>query len=136
MVAQPDGRVDRAEQPTGWKNVEIWFLSETSVQIFVNGKPREPQNYADLGFVDRRDNKKPRLAWQALRLLAVRKGTYSPPSPENLKKIEKAIQDARAILRKHFGLAGDPLPFVKSKRDKVHEYRAAFIIGTRPSYHS
>src|SRR4029077_7647870 len=43
----------------GWDAVEVQFLSDLKFQAVVGGIVQEPQNYADVGFGDRRGHKTP-----------------------------------------------------------------------------
>jgi len=114
-----------------WTAIEISFLSDERVQIHY-GATTETRNYAELGFEDGR-TKNPNQAWAILRVLAAQNGvirngvTAGVPWP----KVEKRIQEIRKVLRKHFGVADDPIPFV----DGVG-YQACFKIGCAPSFHT
>ena len=44
------------------------------------------------------------------------------------RKVEKHIQEIRGRLRAHFGLAGDPVPYIDGA------YRTRFTIGVSASY--
>ena len=46
-------------------------------------------------------------------------------------KVEKRIQEIRKVLRKHFSITSDPVPFVKGTG-----YQACFKIGCGPSFHT
>ena len=46
-------------------------------------------------------------------------------------KVEKRIQEIRKVLRKHFGITADPIPFVEGTG-----YQACFKIGCSPSFHT
>jgi hypothetical protein len=46
-------------------------------------------------------------------------------------KVEKRMQEIRKALRKHFGIAADPIPFVAGTG-----YQARFKICCSPSYHT
>jgi hypothetical protein len=116
--------------PRDWQEVEIRFLSDERAQITF-GDGTETRNYAEFGFEDRR-TKKPNLAWVTLRLLAGTGGTLR--QAQNGRKwatVEKRIQEIRKVLRSHFGLSSDPLPFVEGTG-----YRARFRISCAPSFRS
>lgn len=116
---------------TTWDRIEIWFLSDERVRIHKDGQV-ETHNYDELGFGDQR-NGKPNRAWELLRTLAGSHGiireakTAGQPWP----KVEKRIQEIRKVLRTHFGIRTDPIPFVTGIG-----YRACFKIGCRPSFDS
>jgi hypothetical protein len=119
-----------------WATIEILFLSDERVQIR-NGVHTETRNYAELGFADRRIERgkeaKPNLAWVILRALAEQNGIIRDGSKTGVAwpKVEKRMQFIRKALRKHFGIAADPVPFVAGTG-----YEASFKIGCGPSFHS
>lgn len=117
------------EKAATWETVEISFLSEERVQIR-NGAGSETRNYDEFGFADRR-NGAPKQAWVTLRTLAEQNGTIrdGKPTGRNWVKIEKSVQEIRKVLRKHFGIPADPIPFVHGKG-----YQARFKIGCNPSF--
>src|SRR5262249_39921767 len=43
-----------AESPIRWEDIEIRFLSDERVQIFVDGRPGDTKNFAEMGFEDHR----------------------------------------------------------------------------------
>jgi hypothetical protein len=49
-----------------WEDIDIVFLSEFKVQITINSQPQPPQNYAEMGFENKK-NKNPVAAWETLR---------------------------------------------------------------------
>lgn len=115
-----------------WTDVRIEFTSEEQVQVTVNGNLLPAQNYADLGFEDRR-SKKATKAWEALQLLAKKHGVWKPDLKER-RRFERRIQEIRPLLRQYLQRQGylspsdDPLPC------RNGEYTAAFTIGLRPSF--
>jgi len=111
-----------------WKSIEVSFLSDERVEI-VNGSNTETRNYHELGFVDRR-NGKPSRAWLVLRALAESGGSIRDGAKLGAAwpKVEKRIQEIRKVLRKHFGIAADPIPYVEGTG-----YQAGFKIGCSPS---
>jgi hypothetical protein len=129
-VPQPEA-LD-AEPPVagvGWRDIEISFVSDERVQIRI-GTSTETRNYAEFGFQDRR-NGNPSRAWQTLRRLAELRGTIgnAADAGEPWPKVEKRVQEIRKVLREHFDISSDPLPFVESTG-----YNALFKIGCGPSY--
>jgi hypothetical protein len=113
-----------------WQDLEIRFLSDERVHL-VAGQSTETRNYAEFDFEDGR-TKKPILAWITLRELAKQDGTIRQAvSGEDWRTVEKRMQEIRKILRTHFQLGGDPIPFV----DGVG-YRASFKISCAPSFDS
>jgi hypothetical protein len=118
-------RVDVRE----WEQVEIEFLSDERVQIRIQDKT-ETRNYAEMGFVDKR-NEKPNQSWVVLRTLAQNGGTFEDSADARKKwsAVEKHIQRIREALREHFALGGDPIPFVPGVG-----YRARFKIRCAASF--
>jgi hypothetical protein len=117
-------------QEAAWEAIEIEFLSDERVQIR-NGANSETRNYAEFGFADGR-NENPNQAWKILRALAA-EGVIRNEREVGLPwpKVEKQIQEIRKILRKHFGISADPVPFVKDLG-----YKACFKIGLGRSFHT
>jgi hypothetical protein len=129
VAAEPKSGADL--NSVGWDGVEISFLSDKRVQI-CHGPRRETLNYAEFGFADRR-NGKPSQAWWTLRTLAEERGTLrdAAKTGRDWSKVEKYLQTIRQILRRHFGISGDPVPFVRGTG-----YRTRFKIGCGPSFHT
>jgi hypothetical protein len=117
-------------EATSWDGVEILFTSEERVQLRINGAISSTLNYSEFGFEDSR-NGKPNRAWEILRKLAELRGTIrsSAETCQPWPKIEKRIQDIRRVLRTHFRISSDPIPYVDGTG-----YRARFKIACRPSY--
>jgi hypothetical protein len=114
---------------TTWNNIEISFLSDERVQIR-DGTTTETRNYGDFGFEDRR-NGKPNRAWVMLRALAEKGGVIPNPTKRDQRwsLVEKRIQEIRKVLRAHFNISTDPIPFVKTVG-----YQVRFKIGCRPCF--
>jgi hypothetical protein len=126
--------VDMPTQPSGaeaatWDAIEIRFLSDERVQIR-NGATTETRNYTELGFEDGR-NGKPNRAWEAFRVLATERGIIrdAGKTGRTWPKVEKRMQEIRKVLRKHFHISADPVPFVEGTG-----YQALFKINCRPSF--
>jgi hypothetical protein len=124
-----------AGRVAGWQGVEISFLSEERVQIRC-GTNTETRNYGELGFADlrgKRGRPKPNLAWVTLRAMAQQNGMIRDGAKAGATwlKVEKRIQEIRKVLRKHFSITSDPVPFVKGTG-----YQACFKIGCGPSFHT
>ena len=77
-----------------------------------NAGSSETRNYAEMGFVDKRDRRKgkPNQAWTALRLLAEKKGSIGIEMvpQKDLSSLQKCIQQIRKVFRNHFGISDDP----------------------------
>jgi hypothetical protein len=133
--AEPQGvsGVDTAKPSLGeaatWDTIEISFLSEERVQIR-NGATTETRNYTEFGFEDRRSGK-PNLAWKTLLALAAERGMLqnAAKTGQEWLEVEKRIQEIRKVLRKHFLISADPIPFVEGTG-----YQALFKISCRPSF--
>jgi hypothetical protein len=119
-----------------WQAIEISFLSDERVQIR-NGTNIETHNYGELGFADRRAKRgkpKPNQAWVTLRAMAEQDGIIRDGAKTSAAwpRVEKRIQEIRRVLRKHFGIADDPIPFIEGTG-----YQARFKkIGCSPSFHT
>jgi hypothetical protein len=135
-LAEAEKHPSRPPQSSGagaatWDAIEISFLSDERVQIR-NGTDIETRNYAELGFEDSRTGK-PNQAWVTLRQLAVERGIIGPATTTRFAwpKVEKRIQEIRKVLRRHFGISSDPVPYVEGTG-----YQACFKIGVSPSFHT
>ena len=116
------------DKVSAWEEIGIAFLSDERVQITF-GSDIDTRNYAEFGFGDAR-NGKPNRAWLTLRYLAERGGTISHAGTgKGWVVVEKRIQEIRGVLRKHFDISIDPLPFVKGGG-----YQARFRISCSPSF--
>jgi hypothetical protein len=121
--------LSNAPKATTWEEIQILFLSDERVQI-LNGPSRETRNYAEFGFADGR-TEKPNVAWETLRAMAQQRGVLQDETvtKQPWPKVEKRIQEIRKVLRDHFGISVDPIPFVEGVG-----YRAQFKIGCGPSF--
>jgi hypothetical protein len=65
--------------------------------------------------------------------LAEEKGILRDGAKAGVKwtKVEKRIQEIRKVLRRHFGITTDPLPFIEGTG-----YQARFKIGCGPSFYT
>jgi len=115
--------------PLTWKEVEISFFNEHSVQITA-GEKKGIHGFGELGMSQKRSGKSTR-AWQMLHFLALSKGTLSHPAAREVqwKTVEKRMQELRKWLRKRFDISSDPLPYVKGSG-----YSAEFRINCAASY--
>jgi hypothetical protein len=120
-----------AESAAKWESIEITFLSDERVRISNDGCI-ENRNYAEFGFEDGRTGK-PTQAWMILRELAKAGGIIDDAAATrgDWSKMEKRMQEIRKLLRKHFGIPTDPLPY----KDGTG-YRACFKIGRSPSFNT
>jgi hypothetical protein len=114
-----------------WDTIEISFLSDQRVQIR-NGTNSETLNYGEFGFKDGRTGN-PNRAWETMRALAQRRGVIQDGTAMDQlwPKVEKRIQEIRKVLREHFGISADPIPFVSGVG-----YQARFKIGCSPSFNT
>jgi hypothetical protein len=118
-----------------WEDIEIVFLSELKVQIAVNSQLQPPQNYAEMGFENKK-NRNPNVAWAALCELARLGGVYRiAANGRQWSQIEKRMQEIRKIFRHRFSLQDDPIPFSKKTPQNPEEfgYRAKFRIRCHPA---
>jgi hypothetical protein len=114
--------------PRDWAAIKILFLDDHNLQVYVDGKPQEPVNYAVFDFADGRTTN-PRRAWTVLKAFAEKRGTI-PTTAESRPRIEKDVQQIRKILRKRFSLSSDPVRFTGTG------YSTAFTIGKSTAYGS
>ncbi|MGA8557437.1 MAG: hypothetical protein WB630_23740 [Candidatus Acidiferrales bacterium] len=113
-----------------WDEIDISFLSEERVQVTGASEGPETSNYAEFGFQDNR-NGKPNRAWATLLILAKNDGviTQSVSNSEKWRNSEKRMQEIRRIFKDRFGLAGNPLPYVRNVG-----YKAQFKVRCAPSF--
>jgi hypothetical protein len=96
-----------------WEDIEIRFLSDERVQIFICGTPGDSRNFAEMGFEDRRGKGgKPNRAWHALLALATNDGIIPATAISGQQGIQKRAQTIRQLLCDHFQITENPLPFV------------------------
>ena len=114
-----------------WDAIEILFLSDERVQIR-RGTKSETLNYAEFGFEDGRSGK-PIEAWAILREMAKNNGFIRDvgSTGKMWPVVEKQVQNIRKILRAHFGVSTDPIPFVSGVG-----YKSCFKIGCKPSFNT
>jgi hypothetical protein len=120
-----------------WEEIEISFISDERVQIR-RGKKTQTLNYAEFGFADGRSGN-PNQAWPVLRRLAERHGSIESEMEAGMdwSRLEKRIQEIRSVLREHFGIASDPIPFLeKSRMQDKSGYNARFKISCARAYRS
>lgn len=116
--------------PLTWQDIEIVFLSEHSVQVFLSGKPGQAYNYAEFGFEDRRSGK-PIAAWDILFKMTQSGGAIPRPLPgKDKSKRQKRIEEIREKLKAHFKIETDPIPF------NGNTYQASFKIRRGLSFDS
>ena len=139
VAARPDNSphptvedLDRGKaefQAQDWADVEISFFSEHSVQITA-GRTKANRQYGELGMGNQRTGRA-NLAWHTLHQLALSNGTIYRPAGKSRDwgTVEKRMQELRVWLRARFGIASDPLPFVKGAG-----YQAQFKIKCAASY--
>jgi hypothetical protein len=118
-----------------WEDIDIVFLSELKVQITINSQPQPPQNYAEMGF-DNKKNKNPVAAWETFRELAQHGGVCRvAANGKRWGQIEKRMQEIRKAFRCRYALPGDPIPFSKKTPQNREDfgYRAKFRIRCHPA---
>jgi hypothetical protein len=80
-----------------------------------------------------RGQPKPNLAWVTLRTMAEQNGVIRDGSTTNAEwpKVERRMQEVRRALRKHFGIAADPVPFLAGTG-----YQVCLKISCGPSFYT
>ena len=109
-----DGPGQGADQSIGkWEDLEIRFLSDERVQIFIRGRANNTRNFAEMGFEDLRGNGgKPNAAWHVLHTLAANNGISPDKVISGQQAIQKRMQQIRKVLGAQFGLPENPIRFV------------------------
>jgi hypothetical protein len=119
----PDQSIQR------WEDLEIRFLSDERVQIYVCGRASDTKNFAEMRFEDRRGKGgKPNAAWSLLRELARSEGMFPATAISGQQDMQKRAQEIRKVLCAQFGLSEDPIPFREGTG-----YVAAFKITKSPA---
>lgn len=113
------------------RTLKIAFLSDKRIQIFIKGKVHESFNYAEFGFMDMR-SENPNEAWATFLRFAQNSGEIwnEKSAGTQWPKLEKRIQEIRALLRKHFSISVDPIPYDKGR------YQALFKVRLAKSFES
>lgn len=103
-----------ASKPLKWEDIGILFLSDDRIQIYIRNKASESFNYAGFGFMNQ-TTKGSNSAWLALRKFAELKGAVRTELEAKCewRKFEKRVQEIRGVLRKHFEISSDPIPFIE-----------------------
>jgi hypothetical protein len=115
--------------PRGWEDIEIRFLSDERVQIFVRGRPSDTKNFAEMGFEDLRGKGgKPKQAWHLLQVLSQNRGMVPATAIFGHQDIQKRAQELRDVLCDHFHIADNPLPYLEGTG-----YKTRFKIERSPA---
>jgi hypothetical protein len=100
--------------PQAWEDIEIRFISDERVQIFVCGRPSDTKNFAEMGFEDLRGKGgKPKQAWHLLQVLSRNRGIVPATAIFGQQDIHKRAQELRYVLCNHFHIAENPLPYLE-----------------------
>lgn len=98
-----------------WEEIELTFLGDHGAGIQVAGSLSAPVNYKEIaGFEDRRTGR-PNKCWAMLRVFATLTDGTMPDDARTGKEwvaIKKTVERCSKILRKHFDMTGDPLPYI------------------------
>jgi hypothetical protein len=130
QISPTKPRTESASPPLKWEDIELRFLSEERVQIFIRDRPAASVNFADLGFEDRRGKGgKPNRAWRILQELPVCDGTIPASSISGNQRMQKRAQEIRHLLCEHFHITEDPLHFIEGIG-----YKIRFKITRSPAY--
>jgi len=125
VTTQSDDILPKAE----WEDIEIRFLSEERVQIFIRGKAADTKNFAEMGFEDRRGSGgKPKQAWHLLKALSQNDGMIPAAAICGQQAMQKRAQEVRDLLSSRFHITEDPLPFVEGRG-----YKTRFKISRSPA---
>lgn len=107
-----------------WSDLEIRFLSDKMIQVYIKGKAAEPFNYDEFGLGDRRTGR-PRMAWPVL--LALADGPIHVGF-ENRRTVESRVKEIRNVIRSRYVAGGDPLPITSA------QYEPAFKVSKAPAF--
>jgi hypothetical protein len=127
----PVNNTDAAKlSAASWEDIELTFIGDHDVKVRVGGKV-QTLNYKQIeGFENRRDGK-PSQLWAMLRLFGQFPDGMMPESARLGKEwetIRKKIERTSKVLRKHFGMTGDPFPYISD----IRTYRARLRIRLAP----
>ncbi|NQU83369.1 MAG: hypothetical protein HQ536_01530 [Parcubacteria group bacterium] len=121
---KPDqhGKVAHVEARTGpeteavntWNDIVIEIIDNETLSIKTGENKASRVNCSEIGFMNKTTSL-PNLQWRMLESLAKYKGLipYREWNFRERKQIEKQISELRKILKSHFKIDSDPIPFKK-----------------------
>jgi hypothetical protein len=113
-----------------WEDIEFSFIGDHDAEARIADTRARKVNYKEIaGFEDRRTGK-PSQLWAVLRVFGSLPDGTMPDDARNGKEweaIRKKIERTSKALRKHFGMTGDPLPYIRGTG-----YRARIKIRPAP----
>lgn len=122
---------------TEWTDITITFLSRDTFLIKCAGQAARSWDRILIPemFLANTAHKKPSFKWHLLLTFAVRGPFLSNPELERFlashdgrDKLKKQMSDLRAVLRRFFGLEGDPLPY--DRKNKLYKPALAIRLDT------
>jgi hypothetical protein len=135
-VCQPEDPTNNTDAAKlsleSWEDVELTFIGDHEVEVRVGGKV-QVLNYKQIeGFENRRDGK-PSQLWAMLRLFGQFPDGMMPESARLGKEwecLQKTIGRTSKVLRKHFGMTGDPFPYIRDIRTYHARVKIRFAPGS------
>ena len=113
-----------------WEDIEISFIGDHDAEMRIAETQARKVNYKEIaGFEDRRTGK-PSQLWAMLRVFGSLPDGTMPDDARTGKEweaIRKKIERTSKALRKHFGMTGDPFPYIRGTG-----YRARIKIRPAP----
>lgn len=113
-----------------WEDIEVSFIGDHDAEIRVADAESRKVNYKEIaGFEDRRTGK-PSQLWAMLRVFGSFPDGTMPDDArtgQEWEAIQKKIQRTAEALRMHFGMTGDPFPYIRGTG-----YRARIKIRPAP----
>ncbi|MBL7066579.1 MAG: hypothetical protein ISS29_01790 [Candidatus Marinimicrobia bacterium] len=126
------GEVAHVEARTGpetgavntWNDIVIEIIDNETLSIKTGENKASRVNCSEIGFMNKTTSR-PNLQWRMLESLAKYKGLipYREWNFRERKQIEKQISELRKILKSHFKIDSDPIPFKKNVG-----YKTVFIL--------
>ena len=98
-----------------WEDIEMSFVGDHDVEIRIGGEVRT-LNYKEIAGFENRHTGKPSLLWAMLRIFGEFPSGTMPEDARNgteWEAIGKKIERTSKALRKHFGMTGDPFPYIR-----------------------
>ena len=98
-----------------WEDIEMSFVGDHDVEIRIGGEV-QTFNYKAIAGFENRHTGKPSQLWTMLRVFGSFPNGTMPDDArtgKNWEAIRKQIERTSEALRKHFGMTGDPFPYIR-----------------------
>lgn len=103
-------------KPLEWEDIELSFIGDHDAEIRIAGTQARRVNYKQIGGFEDRRTGKPTQQWAMLRVFGTLPNGTMPDDAragEEWEAIRKKIERTSKALRNHFGMTGDPFPYIR-----------------------